>query len=53
MGEQTDPVVYDLSDGSPSLGQQPEDHARVYSEAMAQRLDTEVERLMMQAHEQA
>jgi cell division protease FtsH len=54
MGEQTGPVVYDLSDGSPSLGQQqPEDHARVYSEATAQRLDDEVERLMTQAHQQA
>jgi cell division protease FtsH len=47
-------VVYDLSDGSPYLGQQqPEDHARVYSEATAQRLDAEVERLMTQAHQQA
>jgi cell division protease FtsH len=54
MGEQTGPVVYDLSDGSPYLGQQqPEDHARVYSEATAQRLDAEVERLMTHAHEQA
>jgi cell division protease FtsH len=54
MGEQTGPVVYDLSDGSPYLGQQqPEDHARLYSEATAQRLDAEVERLMTQAHEQA
>jgi len=54
MGEQTGPVVYDLSDGSPYLGQQqPEDHARVYSEATAQRLDAEVERLMTQAHQQA
>jgi cell division protease FtsH len=54
MGEQTSPVVYDLSDGSPYLGQQqPEDHARVYSEATAQRLDAEVERLMTQAHQQA
>jgi cell division protease FtsH len=54
MGEQTGPMVYDLSDGSPYLGQQqPEDHARVYSEATAQRLDAEVERLMTQAHQQA
>jgi cell division protease FtsH len=54
MGEQTGLVVYDLSDGSPYLGQQqPEDHARVYSEAIAQRLDAEFERLMTQAHQQA
>jgi cell division protease FtsH len=54
MGEQTGPVVYDLSDGSPYLGQQqPEDHARTYSEATAQRLDAEVEQLMTQAHQQA
>jgi cell division protease FtsH len=54
MGEQTGPVVYDLSDGSPYLGQQQaEDHARLYSEATAQRLDAEVERLMTHAHEQA
>ena len=54
MGEQTGPVVYDLSDGNPYLGQQqPEDHARVYSEVTAQRLDAEVERLITQAHQQA
>jgi cell division protease FtsH len=54
MGEQTGPVVYDLSDGRPYLGQQQlEDHARVYSEATAERLDAEVERLMTQAHQQA
>ncbi len=54
MGEQTGPVVYDLADGSPSLSQQPlEGHERVYSEATAQRLDVEVERLMTQAHQQA
>jgi cell division protease FtsH len=54
MGEQTGPVVYDLSDGSPYLSQQPhEDHQRVYSEATAQRLDAEVEQLMTQAHQQA
>jgi cell division protease FtsH len=54
MGEQTGPVVYDLSDGNPYLNQQPlEDHERVYSEATAQLLDTEVERLITQAHEQA
>jgi cell division protease FtsH len=40
MGEQTGPVVYDLSDGNSYLNQQPpEDHVRVYSEATAQRLD--------------
>jgi cell division protease FtsH len=54
MGEQTGPVVYDLSDGKPYLNQQPlEDHQRLYSEATAQLLDTEVERLIAQAHEQA
>ena len=54
MGEQTGPVVYDLSDGSPYLSQQPlEDHPRVYSEVTAQRLDAEVERLITQAHQQA
>ena len=54
MGEQTGPVVYDLSDGTPYLGQQQqEDHVRVYSEATAQRLDAEVERLITQAHQQA
>jgi cell division protease FtsH len=54
MGEQTGPVVYDLSDGSPALSQQPlEGHERVYSEVTAQRLDAEVERLITQAHEQA
>ncbi len=54
MGEQTGPVVYDLESTSPSLSQQPlEDHNRVYSEATAQRLDSEVEQLMTQAHQQA
>jgi cell division protease FtsH len=54
MGEQTGPVIYDLSDGSPSLSQQPlEGHERVYSEATAERLDSEVERLVTQAHQQA
>src|SRR6266566_7851903 len=54
MGEQTGPVVYDLSDGSPYLSQQPlEDHQRVYSEVTAERLDAEVERLITQAHQQA
>ncbi len=54
MGEQTGPVIYDLSDGSPSLSQQPlEGHERVYSEVTAQRLDAEVERLVTQAHQQA
>jgi cell division protease FtsH len=54
MGEQTGPVIYDLSNGSPSLSQQPlEGHERVYSEVTAQRLDAEVERLIAQAHQQA
>src|SRR5947199_4724902 len=54
MGEQTGPVIYDLSDGSPSLNQPPlEGHERVYSEVTAERLDAEVERLVAQAHQQA
>jgi cell division protease FtsH len=54
MGEQTGPVVYDLSDGNAYLSRQPlEDQSRLYSEATAQRLDAEVERLITQAHEQA
>jgi cell division protease FtsH len=54
MGEQTGPVVYDLSDGNSYLSQQsPEGQPRVYSEATAQRLDSEVEQLMTQAHQQA
>src|SRR5947208_356789 len=54
MGEQTGPVVYDLASNSPYLNQQPlEDHNRVYSEATAQRLDSEVEQLMTKAHQQA
>jgi cell division protease FtsH len=54
MGEQTGPVVYDLSNGNAYLSQQQvEDQARLYSEATAQRLDAEVERLMTHAHEQA
>ncbi|HEX6482817.1 MAG TPA: ATP-dependent zinc metalloprotease FtsH [Ktedonobacteraceae bacterium] len=53
MGEQTGPVVYDLADGNSYLSQQPEDHPRLYSEATAQRLDAEVERLITQAHQQA
>ncbi len=54
MGEQTGPVVYDLSDGNPYLSQQPlEDNQRVYSEVTAERLDVEVERLITEAHQQA
>jgi cell division protease FtsH len=54
MGEQTGPVIYDLSDGSPSLSRQSlEGHERVYSEVTAERLDAEVERLVTQAHQQA
>src|SRR3989442_8800613 len=54
MGEQTGPLVYDMSDGSPYLSQQPlEGHERVYSEVTAERLDAEVERLITQAHQQA
>ena len=54
MGEQTGPVVYDMASNSPYLNQQPlEDHNRVYSEATAQRLDSEVEQLMTKAHQQA
>ncbi len=51
---ETGPVVFDLSDGSAYLSQQPlEGHERVYSEVTAQRLDAEVERLVTQAHQQA
>jgi cell division protease FtsH len=54
MGEQTGPVVYDLSDGNPYLSQQPLDgHERAYSETTAERLDSEVERLITHAHQQA
>ncbi len=54
MGEQTGPVVYDLSDGSPYLSQQAlEGQSRLYSEATASLLDAEVERLLTQAHQQA
>ncbi len=54
MGEQTGPVVYDLANDGSYLNQQPlEDHNRVYSEVTAQRLDTEVEQLITQAHQQA
>jgi cell division protease FtsH len=54
MGDQTGPVAYDLESSSPYLNQQPlEDHQRVYSEATAQRLDSEVEQLITQAHQQA
>jgi len=54
MGEQTGPVVYDMASNGPYLNQQPlEDHNRVYSEATAQRLDSEVEQLMTKAHQQA
>jgi cell division protease FtsH len=54
MGEQTGPVVYNLSDGNSYINPQaPEGYATVYSEATVQRLDAEVERLMSQAHEQA
>lgn len=54
MGEQTGPVVYDLSDGTPYLSQQAlEGRERVYSEMTAERLDAEVERLITHAHQQA
>ena len=54
MGEQTGPVVYDLSEGNAYLSQQSQEgQPRLYSEATAQRLDAEVERLMTQAHQQA
>lgn len=54
MGEQTGPVVYDLSDGNTYLTQQAlEGHERGYSEMTAERLDAEVERLITQAHQQA
>ncbi len=54
MGEQTGPVVYDLTGGSPYISRPAlEEQPRMYSEATAQRLDAEVERLMTQAHQQA
>jgi len=54
MGEQTGPVVYDQSSEGPYLSPPvQEEHARVYSEATAQRLDAEVEGLIAQAHQQA
>ena len=54
MGEQTGLVAYDLSANGSFLNQQPiEDQQRVYSEATAERVDADVERLLTQAHQQA
>jgi len=54
MGDQTGPVIYDLSGDDPYLNSPvQEDHARMYSEATAQILDTEVQGLIGQAHQQA
>ncbi len=55
MGEQTGVVAYDLDGENPFLGQQlvGGEPGRVYSEATAERVDAEVERLLEQAHQQA
>ncbi len=54
MGEKTGLVAYDLDGENPFLGQQAlEEPSRVYSEATAERVDAEVERLLEQAHQQA
>ena len=53
MGEQTGLVAYDMSANSPFLSQQPIEEQRVYSEATAERVDADVERLITQAHQQA
>ncbi len=54
MGEQTGVVAYDLEDQNSFLGPSPmQEHSRIYAEATAQRVDTEVERIMEQAHQQA
>lgn len=54
MGEKTGPVAYDLDGESAFLSQQVlEEPGRVYSEATAERVDGEVERLLEQAHQQA
>jgi cell division protease FtsH len=54
MGEKTGLVAYDLDGGNSFLGQQAlEGPSRVYSEATAERVDAEVERLLEQAHQQA
>ena len=54
MGEQTGLVAYNLDGENTFLGQQTlEEPSRVYSEATAERVDAEVERLLEQAHQQA
>src|SRR5713226_88087 len=54
MGEKTGVVAYDLEANGSFLNQQPiEDQQRVYSEATAERVDADVERLLTQAHQQA
>jgi cell division protease FtsH len=54
MGEKTGLAAYDLDGGNPFLGQQTlEEPGRAYSEATAERVDEEVERLLEEAHQQA
>jgi cell division protease FtsH len=53
MGEQTGLLAYDMSANSPFLSQQPIEEQRMYSEATAERVDADVERLITQAHQQA
>jgi cell division protease FtsH len=54
MGEKTGLVAYDLDSENPFLGRQAlEEPGRMYSEATAERVDAEVERLLEQAHQQA
>ncbi len=54
MGKETGLVAYEMDGESPFLSQQVlEGPSRVYSEATAERVDTEVERLLEQAHQQA
>jgi cell division protease FtsH len=54
MGEKTGPVAYDLDAENSFLGPRAlEEKSRVYSETTAERVDSEVERLIEQAHQQA
>src|SRR6266480_6048100 len=54
MGEQTGPLIYELDGENSFLGQQAlEGPSRPYSEATAEHVDAEVERLMTEAHQQS
>src|SRR5437588_10634372 len=54
MGEKTGVVAYELDGENPFLHQQlVGEPGRIYSEATAERVDAEVERLLDQAHQQA